>query len=309
MFNALCINQNEKLEITKNNTLFLIYLILLFNFFVPTESRVVSKPVQNNLGRPNFLQKANTIKPTITKFNKQFIFDTNYRSCDIFIKERIEFQYTNPTDVIHHLIISKKNPLYGFAVNLPINSSLSIKKIEIFQDKSLRNRFYENKNHKSVRMFFRDRWLISVLLDKKVKRVILNYSYYTQRAVLIDPDNNKNVIKLYVINPYPYNLKNLNIQLLLLNFKHLKEKDLTIPAFSKLKQVNIDNRQFKGKGFNISIDKNLPIHSEFFMQLALPMEIKSCETKLVYVIYYSLIAMTIGFALMSFSAVYFLYKE
>ena len=207
-----------------------------------------------------------------------------------------------------YLIISKKNPLYGFSVKTPVNSDISIKNLEIFQDKSLRNMFHQNSNSDKGR-FFKDRWLISVILDKKVTSAKLIYTYYNQRALKIDEETKKNLIKLYVVNPYPYDLGDLNIEVVLLNFQNLTEKDLTVPAFSELSPITMNEELFKGKGFAISIKKNLPIHSEFFIQLALPMAITSCGTQFDNIVYYSLIGMTIGFILVSFTAVFVLYKE
>jgi len=112
-----------------------------------------------------------------------------------------------------------------------------------------------------------------------------------------------------MVNPYPYDIKNFKIDLTLLNFRKLSANDLIVPEFSVLTKVNLNNQITQGKGFNISIKKNLPVHSEFFMQLALPMDIKTCDSGLANIVYYSLIGMTIGFVLISFSAVYFLYKE
>ena len=130
------------LDLAKSNSLFLVISLL---FFILTPSQISSaNSIKSNLGKLDLTEVKNESIPTITKFDKQIIFDTNFKSCDILIIEKVQFEFKTPTDVIHHLIVSKKKQLYGFLVNLPLNSNLSIHKIEIFQDKSLRNRFYHS---------------------------------------------------------------------------------------------------------------------------------------------------------------------
>ena len=295
------------LDLAKFNSL---YLVIFLLFFILDHSQVSTaniKSIKSNLAKYDLIEVKNEGIPTVTKFDKQIIFDTSLKSCDILTIEKVQFNFNTPTDVIHHLIVSKKKQLYGFLVDLPLNSNLSIRKIEIFQDKSLRNRFYHDSGNlgstasASVNSFYRDRWLISVVLDKKVTRVNLIYKFYTQAAIKVDNVNKKNLLKSYMVNPYPFEIKNLTIELLLLNFEHLKEEDLTIPAFSKLTKVNLNNQLHFGKGFKISIDKILPIHSEFLIQLTLPMEILSCEAGLVNFVYFGLIGMTVGFIIYSFT--------
>ena len=276
---------------------------------------IVSKEINNNNNiansKDNLTTKTKNVFKlnnnfSISKFEKHYFIDTKGKSCDIFITENVTFNYKSATTKIHHLVISKTDPLFGFVVSLPLdNKHVTIENISVLQDKSLR--YFTDEDGYIGK--FKDRWLISVTLSKKVKDVSLIFSYYSQRGVQIDNENEKNIVKLHMTNPYNFDINNINLDLTLVNFKKLNKNELGVPNFGKISESFINNGMFKGKTININMIKNLPYNNEFQLEIALPLEIQYCETFFVNVINYGLIAMITSFLIISAISFYFLYKE
>jgi hypothetical protein len=244
---------------------------------------------------------------TIEAMQHIFTFDAGRRSCDLNVKERVRFKFTNPTSIIDYIIISKKIPLFGFTVreiNDPntnlVNQNL-ITSSNVFQDSSFKQRIFVDSSGK--RLIFRDRWLISTHLNREVDEIQLEFEYYMQRALLIDSDNNQNLLKIELINPSSNDILNYQLQINLFNFKRLHAEDLTIPPYAV---INVSKNN---KSVTITSPKQFEKHSEYDLNINLPLEIDSCEGNLVNVVYYGLIGMSAVFVLVSIATLAFLYKE
>jgi len=73
---------------------------------------------------------------------------------------------------------------------------------------------------------------------KKVQSVTLEYEYTIQRAVMIDPLNEYNLIRISVINPFFARLNDLKFTVLIHKLQKLRNENIRIPPFS-----TITNRQ------------------------------------------------------------------
>jgi hypothetical protein len=218
-------------------------------------------------------------------------------SCDVGVKERIKFKLQSPQNIIDHIIISKKTPLYGFTV-FAITPGVLFNHFEIFQDSSFKERIFIDSSDR--RLLFRDRWLVAVYLDKEVSEVELEFGYNMQRALSIDPNANVNYLNLNVINPYPSSI-NYDITLKLLNFQTINEDSLNVPYDTVIKS-------YKG-GLDMEMQTQFDGHSEYDVTILLPMEIETCERGLVDLVYYGLIIMSFSFIVLSLITMYNLYKD
>jgi hypothetical protein len=226
-----------------------------------------------------------------------FTLDKKKGSCDVQVREKISFAFPAKTNTIDHIIISKKTPLYGFTVD-SLTQGVVIKSVDLYQDTSYKQRvFIDDEERKLV---FRDRWLITVNLGTEVTHVDLEFSYTMQRAVLIDPINNLNYLNFNVINPYPEDI-NYRVLIKLLNFDDLHSDALIVPNDTLVKV-------YPG-GYELESDTLFYGHSEYDLNLVLPMEMETCEKGLVNIVYYSLIAMSSIFVTLSLITMFYISKE
>jgi hypothetical protein len=226
-----------------------------------------------------------------------FTLDKKKGNCDVQVREKISFSFTKPTTSIDHIIISKKTPLYGFSVE-SVTPSVIVKSTDLFQDTSYQQRTFIDEEERHL--FFRDRWLITVNLGAPVTQVELEFVYNMQRAVLIDPVNNLNYLNFNVINPYDEDI-NYNVIIKLLNFKDLNSDSLLTPSDTLVKS-------YPG-GVELHSTTLFFGHSEYDLNLVLPMEMETCEKGLVNLVYYGLIAMSFTFVSMSLITMFYLSKE
>jgi hypothetical protein len=226
-----------------------------------------------------------------------FTLDKKKGSCDIQVKEKISFVFPQKTNTVDHIIISKKTPLYGFVVE-SLAPGIIVKTVELYQDTSYKQRIFIDDEER--RLAFRDRWLVTVALNTSVTQVDLEFSYYMQRAVLIDPINSYNYLNFNVINPYPEDI-NYKVQIKLLNFEDLDPDSLSVPNDTMVKV-------YPG-GYEIESNTLFYGHSEYDLNLVLPMELETCEKGLVNIVYYSLIVMSSIFVFLSVITLFYISKE
>ena len=218
-------------------------------------------------------------------------------SCDVGVQERVKFKLESPQNIVDHIIISKKTPLYGFTV-MAITPGVVINHFEVFQDASFKERIFTDSLER--RLMFRDRWLIAVYLNKEVTEVELEFGYNMQRALLIDPNANVNYLNLNIINPYPNSI-NYDIKMKLLNFQKLDKDNLNVP-------YNTAINSYKN-GLDMDMQTVFDGHTEYDVTILLPMEIETCERGLVDIVYYGLIVMSLSFIILSLITMYNLYKD
>jgi hypothetical protein len=237
--------------------------------------------------------KVNTIASTTNIFT----LDKKKDNCDIQVKERVSFTFPKATKSIDHIIISKKTPLYGFAVDSH-TASVIVKSIDLYQDTSYKQRMFTDDEER--KLYFRDRWLITVSLNTEVKTVDLEFTYFMQRAVLIDPINNLNYLNFNVFNPYPEDIQ-YRVIIKLLNFDNLKDDELMIPNDTIVKVYP--------SGLEMESNTLFFGHSEYDLNLILPMEMETCEKSLVNLVYYTLIGMSFTFIALSLITMFYISKE
>jgi hypothetical protein len=236
----------------------------------------------------------------IESFSSKFTFDaSNPSSCDISAKDSILFKFEKPTNEIQHVIISEKMPLYGFTAK-SLSSGVHVEKFRVFQDNSFKHRIFVDSDNKKMR--FRDRWLVSVHLNKEVNEVEIDFGYNMQRAILIDMYNELNYLRVNLINPYPQDIEDYNIIIEIKNFEDIDKSALKYPEGSELVMINDTD-------FKISNRKPFTKHSELNINLSLPLEVMSCEGSYMNLVFYGIVFISIlllGIAIYSF---FYIYKE
>jgi hypothetical protein len=221
----------------------------------------------------------------LTSFKTSYIIDQKSQSCDVTVRERVAFVFTTPTNIVHHIVTSKKKTYYNFQVKLGDESQETAKivKTEIYSQKP-KGIFY-NTEHKSIDV--QETWIITATLDKNVVSAIFEFEYNIQRGLSIDVENQKNILNVDVINSYPQSLNLYNIDIELWNFLKIEPDKITLPEFSKLSLLSDvkendsakdeNNKYEANQGYLISIQQKIESHSGINLNLPLPLEIKLCE--------------------------------
>jgi len=249
---------------------------------------------QNNEFLPNTLKTNQQIQ----NYNINYYVDAGKQNaCDIKVKESVSFKVDQPTDRLVHAILSKKLPYSDFTV-ASLTPGAVIKNVEITK-KNLHRTNFINREDSQI---YRDRWLITVEFTSKVNSAVLEYNYDIQRAVMIDPMNEYDVIRISIINPFSNRLDDLKFSVFLQNFKNLHQEKIRVPPYSSLDSSDKNNIQ-------ISTTRSLPMYGQLFMQFTLPMEITVCEPNMVKLIYYGMVGMTVSFVLIALIAFAYIYKE
>jgi len=268
---------------------------------------------QNKFGLDLFKSGYNKSHPNITAVNKVFTLDKQLNSCNVFITEEVTFNLSQPSNYLNYIIISKSN-IYGIKVTLPFDSPYNILKTSIYNNKNLKQNFvkFQQNDISIMSNFFNNRLLISTLLNKKVKKISLIFHYYISGTIQTESKTNgkgNNIMTLHMINPFPYQINNLNIQLNLQNFTNLKRSDINIPETSNIEVVNGNKNGIStAKDYKITFNnKVLPVHSEFFMKVSLPLKIFSCEVIFYGVVMYMFL--TVALFTFIFLLFYYIYKN
>lgn len=250
--------------------------------------------------------KINNIKSTI-------YIDPVELSCDIKYLEKTSFSFTPATNVIYYTVISPRNPYYNFKAELSEinqlgkNVDIEITNVEVYMDKSFKERIFVDQYNNNI--IFRDRWVIVTTLNKTVSEVSIDYTYFSERSILISKNQESDMIKLTIFNPYnqvlPY-----DIDIRLTGFSSLDTGKLKLPFDSSLREFTYKRgNSVLDNGIEISTKKNIEPFTQYEMFLSLPMEIKSCDAGFINIVYYSLIGLTGVFIIASLLTIFNIYKE
>jgi hypothetical protein len=152
------------------------------------------------------------------------------------------------------------------------------------------------------RLLFRDRWVITTQFMRPLTEVELEYTYYMERAVLIDTVSEQNYLKFVIINPLE-EISNYTLLIELKNFKKLNAEMIKTPAESLITVSEKDSL--------VKIISKVAFrkHSENEVNINLPLELIACERDLVNVVYFGLIGMVVLFILMTLVTLVYVYKE
>ena len=249
----------------------------------------------------------------INNIKSNVIIDPAELACDIKHNDIVSFDLLEPTNVIYYTVISPRNPYYSFNAKLlesdliAIDTSLKITNMEVYVDKSFREKKFIDEFNNSVS--FRDRWVIATYLNKPVSNIELSYSYYSERAILINQIDGVNLLKLTFFNPYNQNI-NYNINLRFSGFKELNTTDLKLPYDSTIRNFDYKrNGKNYSNGVEISSMKSIRPFTQYELFMSLPMELKTCEAGFISIVYYSLIGVTVFFTIASLITVFVVSKE
>jgi hypothetical protein len=236
-------------------------------------------------------QKVVSIKSTV-------IFDKNKGSCDLFnVSEKVYFTFQKPTNIIHHLIFSKKYSYYNFNVFEVKNQNsknIGIENVNIFSNTRLRSQFVDNLfNNKNIYRNFKENWVISIQLSAPVNEIELDFMYNISDALEIDSLIKQNVLHYQYINPYNYPIEKFRFKLDILNYSEINRFSIK----SENKGIIKDFYDGKDKGIIIEFEKNLPEMAMYNLNLPLPYHFEFCNKK-----FYNLIAMILFFITFTLTA-------
>ena len=262
---------------------------------------------------------------TISSITNTIYIDPKELKCNIKFIERASFFFRIPTDIIYYTIISKKLPLFDFDANISLNSDINNKindlnnlkalSVDLYQDKSFKERQFTDDYLNSL--YFRDRWVVAVKLNKKVSKIEIDFSYLGERAILIDEKERINIVKLSLFNPFNESFPYI-ISLILSGIskdtldliKNNSSNPESLPNGS-----TINNYVFKkkdkviGNGLEIKMNKYFESHSQYEYDFAIPLVIQTCDGSFFGIMYYILVIMTVLFVAISVATLSFLYKE
>lgn len=293
IFEASCSNALKKEKKESNSEVYITDMPLhnLSGYGSKHESEILNNRLDDNFATSN--------NNEIVSLSRIYIMDTVLKSCDIPVLERIQFKFPTQKDKIEYVVISKKVPMYGFKVVPYNNKNVEIVDTKLYKDTSFKTRvFVDNDNKK---MAFRDRWMISVKLNKPVNEIGLEFSYSLQRIIIIDSISETNFLKIELINSYSYDIPNHTTVFRLLNIDEKYMNSLRLPIDTIMTRVP--------SGFEITSHNIFKKHVEYEVQLTLPFLISSCEGSVASIVYYGLIGMSLVFLIISIYTLIYLYKE
>lgn len=280
----------------KNEYIYLIISILYSHLFIPIlsnkESPVFSKT--ELLIKQDVNMKINQVKTTIH-------IDPMSLHCNIKFTETVIMSFQSPTDRIYYIIISKKLLFKDFKPSLSLshrNDDVSILKYEILNDLSYKQRKFYDENKKEIS--FRDKWLITLTLNKEVKEIQLNIEYSSDRALLVDASSKTNIINLSFFNPYNTSIQYI-IFMIFHNVTTFEINRLSIPYGSVVNS--------RGDSKEIYIKRRFKSFSHHEIKLYLPLLISNCDVTFINFLFFGLLVSTTVFALFSVLTVIYLFKE
>lgn len=285
-------NKNER------NYLILPILILLLLLFIPTSSNNTS-PVFNNtklLIKEDTNMKINQIKTII-------LIDPISLNCNIKFKETVSMSFQSQTDRIYYIIISKKLLFKDFkpSLSLPLpyrNDDVSLLKYEVSNDLSYKQRKFYNEDNKEIS--FRDKWLITLTLTKKVKEIQFDIEYSSDRALLVDASSKTNIVNLSFFNPYNSSIK----YMIFVVFHKVTTLEINKMAVPYDAVVNSS-----GDSKEIYINRRFKSFSHHNIKVYLPLLISNCDLTFINFLFFGLVVSTTVFALFSVLTFIYLYKE
>ena len=243
--------------------------------------------------------KINFIQTTIFIDPEQLI-------CDVKYQEIASFSFSIPQLTIYYTIISAKTPYYNFSVS-SLTDGVQVSNMSVFVDKSFKDTGFIDEFNNSIN--FKDRWIIAVDFKAPTMEVDLKFLYFSERAMLIDQTDKTNLLKLTLFNPYNQSISH-KVDLRLTGFNTLSKNLLKVPNDTKIELFNyLRNSKVMSNGFLVSFERLINPFTQYEMFLSLPMEIKTCETGFLNVVYYTLIVVTVVFVLISLLSALHIYKE
>jgi hypothetical protein len=258
------------------------------------------KNIQEVENKPDITTIESPTKYKVENIINTITLDVSQISCDVKVNEKVKFYFPQPQMSLDYLIISKKIPYYGFEVKMIPQSDAFISSRVVSQDSSFRQRIFQDSLGR--RLIFRDRWVITTHFNRPLEEVELEYTYYMERAVLIDTVNEQNYLKFVIINPND-EITNYTMLIELKNFKKLNAEMIKAPTDSLIFVSNRDS--------SVKIESKVPFrkHSENEVNINLPLELIACERELVNFVYFGLIGMAILFVLLTLITLAYVYKE
>jgi hypothetical protein len=273
----------------------------------------ISNPINTNdtklLEKPQKIYDNND-EARISKTQISVFIDPIDLGCDLKFLEKSSFVFNPPTNIIYYTVISPRNSYYNFKVNISntiMDIGLKIVDVQVYVDKSFREKTFVDQYNNNLS--FRDRWVIVVTLNKPVHEIELDFNYLSERSILIKQEENTNLVKLTFFNPYNQKIP-YDIGISFTGFMYLTASKLKLPWDSKIREFTYKkNNKVYDNGLEITSSRELDSFAQYELFLSLPLELKTCDTGFIKVVYYSLIAVTIVFGLASLFTIYTVYKE
>lgn len=306
---------NSKSYMGNKSSLILFLYLQFFIFIIRVDfsKQIRSSPLKETDDKtPEFTKSENLFnhnKNHIERMTTLVTINPKLNICDLVYEDQVSFVFSSPMNQIDHIIVSQKNPYYNFKATIVSEGPPSVKitGIKIYQDKSFRERtFVDDSNNKIT---FRDRWLVSITLDKEITEATVKYSYYAERALLIDDSGRNDLVEIALFNPYKTNIP-YELKIDLLNFSTLDKDRIILPYGATASELSYkSNGIIKDNGVQIHIQRFFSAHSQYEFNLTLPLEISTCDAEFVNAVYYGLVGMTLTFIVFSVLTVLYLYKE
>lgn len=237
----------------------------------------------------------------------------NKYSCDIAVIQSVSFSFLKPTNVIYFTIVSSEHQLYNFSSYLDNNSSSnSIVKFESYVDKTFNDKSYMDQNNVDIK--FKERWVLITYLANEVTDVNINYTYLSERSILINNNDKTNFLRLTIFNPYDHTIS-YGIFFDIVGFENLDITQLRLPADVSVKIIkpNLDsnnlNLNTNDYGIELSTNKMISTHNQYELYLSLPQQISDCDIQFMQVIFYSMLGISCFFIISTVLTVYYLSKE
>lgn len=237
----------------------------------------------------------------------------NKYSCDIAVIQSVSFSFLKPTNVIYFTIVSSEHQLYNFSSYLDNDSSSnSIVKFESYVDKTFNDKSYMDQNNVDIK--FKERWVLITYLANEVTDVNINYTYLSERSILINNNDKTNFLRLTIFNPYDHTIS-YGIFFDIVGFENLDITQLRLPADVSVKIIkpNLDsnnlNLNTNDYGIELSTNKMISTHNQYELYLSLPQQISDCDIQFMQVIFYSMLGISCFFIISTVLTVYYLSKE
>jgi len=103
-----------------------------------------SKNLGNDIEVQNLYEQK--LKYSVPHMSTSFTLNASVNTCNIKAIEKVQFNFSTPSNKIEYIIISKEMPLYGIDVRISkTNEKIIIKKNRLFQDTSYKDMIFVGK--------------------------------------------------------------------------------------------------------------------------------------------------------------------
>lgn len=250
----------------------------------------------------------------ITGINYTLALNPANYSCDIGITQSVKFSFSKPTNIVYFTIVSSQNPLYNFSAFLKENDfkSNSIIKFESYVDKTFNSKTFVDQTNNDIK--FKERWVLISYLEKDVTQIDINYTYLSERSLMVNNHDKTNFMQLNIFNPYDQ-LISYDISFQIIGFENLDVTKLRLPSDVSIKMINSNsninnlNLVSDNYGIQLSTSKNIDSHNQYELFLSLPQQISNCDAAFMEIIFYSMLGISSIFILSTLFTVYYLSKE